>query len=488
MVNSTPIVTIHVNPVKGNDTNTGTHLEPYKTLTRALKGETKPVIIQLTPGIYDSANGEIFPLAIPTGVTVVGHEATKGQNILILGNGEYQSQSFGLQNITLLLLGDAQLMGVTVTNPMAKGSGVWIESAFPTLVNNTLMNCGREGVFVSGTAKPAILDNVFVNNTAAGLVMARHSRGEVLRNVFQKNAIGIAVSDCAAPLVANNKVVENHMGMAFSRDAQPVLRHNFIERNVQGGLLVNGRAIPDLGRTQDRAGNIFRDNGQFDLYNVSSVKLVSVGNQLNPTHINGAVELIAIAEDVPAYTDIAGHWAERFIQVLVKMGLTRGFGDGTYQPDKPMNRAEYAHLVATAFHPTPQGPAPEYTDIPKDFWAHDTICSATQGGFVGGFRDRTFRPEQNVLRLQVIVSLVSGLALPPAPTDVLLSYNDSTTIPKSARTAVATAMHNKLIVNHPNPKLIEANREATRAEVAVMVYHALVAINLLPKKFIIHNS
>ncbi|MHC5732838.1 MAG: DUF1565 domain-containing protein, partial [Nostoc sp.] len=91
------------------------------------------------------------------------------------------------QNITLLLLDNASLLGVTVTNPSAKGTGIWIESAAPTLANNTLSNCGREGVFTTGTAKPVILDNLFVQNTASGLVMAGHSQGEVLLNVFQRN-------------------------------------------------------------------------------------------------------------------------------------------------------------------------------------------------------------------------------------------------------------------------------------------------------------
>jgi parallel beta-helix repeat protein len=495
MVNSTLTDTTYVDPVMGNDTNAGTQLDPYKSLTHALKAITAPKIIQLAPGTYNSVSGERFPIVIPPGVMVVGNEATKGQDILISGSGEYQSHSFGVQNIALLLLNDVQLMGVTVTNSMAKGTGVWIESTAPRLANNTFMNCGREGVFISGTAKPVILDNAFVSNRVAGLVMARHSTGEVLRNIFYKNALGIVISDFAAPLVANNKVIENLTGMAFSRNARPVLRHNLIEKNLQGGLLVNGNAVPNLGITQESAGNIFRDNRQFDIHNVSSVKLLSVGNQLNPSQIKGQVELVTNGKeqlidshyivnpkvDTPSYIDLAGHWAEPFIQALVNMGLTPGFRDGTYQPDRPMTRAQYAALVATALNPTPKHSAPEFTDIPKDFWAYDAIRSAAQGGFVGGFSDRTFHPEQNVLKLQVIVSLVNGLALIPTHSDAVLSYyHDSTTIPKSARIAVATAMQNQLIVNYPDPKLIQAKREATRAEVAVMVYQALVAIRRTP--------
>ncbi|PLZ24689.1 hypothetical protein CBP28_17330, partial [Fischerella thermalis WC559] len=297
MVSSTLVATLYVNPITGNNANAGSRLVPYKTLTHALKASKTGMIIQLAPGNYNTANGEIFPLIIPAGVMVVGNEATKGQGIIISGSGEYQSESFGLQNITLLLLDDASLMGVTVTNSITKGTGIWIEYGAPTLANSTLVNCGREGLFVSGTAKPAILDNLFTENGASGLVMARNSKGEVLRNVVQKNAIGIAVSDFAAPLITHNKISENRTAIALSRDARPVLRQNVIEKNSQGGLLVNGNAIPDLGSTQDPAGNIFRSNHGFDVQNATSLKLVSAGNLLNPAGIKGLVELSATVED-----------------------------------------------------------------------------------------------------------------------------------------------------------------------------------------------
>ncbi|MEH2182962.1 DUF1565 domain-containing protein [Nostoc sp.] len=540
MVNSTLVVTLYVNPMTGNDTNnTGSRLSPFKSLTRALKVTKILTIIHLESGTYNIASGEVFPLIVLGGVTVVGDEANKGAGIVISGSGEYQSPSFGIQNITLLLVDNASLLGVTVTNPSAKGTGIWIESAAPTLSNNTLSNCGREGVFTTGTAKPAILDNMFVQNTASGLVMAGHSQGEVLRNVFQKNPLGIAISDFATPTIANNKLSENRTAIALSRNAQPVLRQNLIAKNTQGGLLVNGNAVPDLGNTEDPGDNIFRDHREFDLYNATTQKLVSVGNQLNPSLVKGLVELLPISrvtfntifsdtstesppeklplppcppsdspvpqtlEDsltlryrdkdrqdggwshlvplsppppLPASVELNGHWAEPFIQALASMNLTHAFADDSCQPDKPMTRAQYAALVAIAFNPFPKILSPDFTDVPKDFWAYSAIQIAASGGFVGGFSDRTFRSEQSVQRLQVIVSLVNGLGLPAVDCDVLEIYSDRHTIPDYARTAVATATQWGIVVNYPDPKMLVPLRSITRAEVAAMVYQALVAI------------
>ncbi|WP_445638618.1 DUF1565 domain-containing protein [Nostoc sp. DSM 114161] len=529
MVNSTLLLTLYVNPMTGNDTNIGSKLSPFKSLTRALKVTKIPTIIHLASAIYSVASGEAFPLVIRGGVKVVGNEANKGAGIVISGSGQYQSPSFGMQNIALLLLENASILGVTVTNTSAKGTGIWIESGAPTLANNTLSNCGREGVFATGAAKPTILDNVFVQNTASGLVMAGHSQGEVLENIFQRNPLGIVVSDFAAPTIANNKLSENRTAIALSRNARPVLRQNLIAKNTQGGLFVNGNATPDLGSNEDPGDNIFCDNTEFDLHNVTTQKLVCVGNQLNPALVKGLVELIALKEDAKtqghkdAGRENAGnvlqtiivsssvfaseplplsasslsasvqpdrHWAEPFIQALRSMDLIHGLPDDTYQPDKLMTRAEYAALVAVAFKPTAKRPAADFVDVSKDFWAYNAIQIAARGGFVGGFTDRTFHPHQNVKRLQVIVSLVNGLGLPQADNNVLEVYSDRHTIPDYAEKAVATATHKRIIVNYPDPKLLAPLRPATCGEVAAMVYQALVAIGRTPaikEEFTVEN-
>ncbi|HTX58466.1 MAG TPA: DUF1565 domain-containing protein [Verrucomicrobiae bacterium] len=69
--------TIFVNPATGNDTTgNGSSPKPYKTLTRAIKAlpsaEPFADTIALAPGDYNAKNGEVFPIAIPTGVTLAG--------------------------------------------------------------------------------------------------------------------------------------------------------------------------------------------------------------------------------------------------------------------------------------------------------------------------------------------------------------------------------------------------------------------------------
>jgi Protein of unknown function (DUF1565) len=57
MVNSTLVLTLYVNPMKGNDTNIGSRLSPFQSLTRALKVTKIPTIIHLASGTYNIASG-----------------------------------------------------------------------------------------------------------------------------------------------------------------------------------------------------------------------------------------------------------------------------------------------------------------------------------------------------------------------------------------------------------------------------------------------
>ncbi len=175
-------------------------------------------------------------------------------------------------------------------------------------------------------------------------------------------------------------------------------------------------------------------------------------------------------------TDIGNHWAGAFIRELVKQGIVSGFPDRTFKPDATMTRAQYAALLVKAFNPSPNRAAIKFKDVPADFWATKVIQQAYQGLFLAGFPDGTFKPNQNIQRVQVIVSLVNGLGLPGSGTTAY-KFDDQAKIPDYGKDEVAKAVDKEIIVNYPNPKQLNPTRDATRAEVAAIVYQALVDAN-----------
>jgi len=517
--------TFYVNPVTGSDTNLGSQQAPFKTITQALKVATDNTKIQLADGNYNAASGEVFPLTIPSGVIVVGDEANKGDRILIEGSGNYLSRTFAGQNVTFVLLDKAELRGVTVTNLASRGSGVWIESTAPTVANSTFTNCKREGVFATGEANPVILSNVFSQNAANGIAIAKNSIGQIQGNTCFKTGFGIAISDTASPTLIDNKISENRSGIIISGNARPVLRNNVSENNTDDGITVIATALPDIGSTNNPGGNTLRNNGKFDLQNASSNKLVSVGNKIDASKVTGNVEFADSSVPTPTptptptpiptptptpiptptptpiptptptpiptptptpiptptptieLTDISNHWAGEFIRELVKLGIVNGFPDRTFRPDATMTRAQYAALLVKAFNPSPNRPAIKFKDVPADFWASKVIQQAYQGSFLSGFPDNSFSPNKNIQRVQVIVSLVNGLGLSADSATAIKTFDDQAKIPEYAKDEVIKATQKEIIVNHPNLKQLNPTRDATRAEVAVMVYQALVDAN-----------
>ncbi|MBD2058917.1 S-layer homology domain-containing protein [Oculatella sp. FACHB-28] len=518
MVQSSSPTTLYVNPASGNDNAAGSQAAPYKTITRALQRATSGTRIQLTTGTYNAASGEQFPLVIPAGVTVVGNEAQKGRGIVLDGSGEFNSPTFARQNVMIRPENGAQLRGVVVTNRAQRGTGVWIEATSPIIANNTFINCGREGVFATGNATPEVSDNVFQQNAASGISVVRNAKGEIRRNVFQKTGYGIAISDNAAPLIVDNQVFENRSGIVLTGNSRPVLRNNLVERNTSDGLAVANTALPDLGKGQDPGGNILRSNGEFDLRNATLVKLTSVGNQLNPIRVNGAVDFVASQVIAPAplpapsptpvpprpttstpspsptptprstptptptpvtgavnLPDIRGYWAEAFIRGLVERDIISGFPDGTFKPELNITRAQYAAAIAKAFNVPIKRTNQAFVDVAANFWAAGAIAKAYQMGFLAGFPDRTFRPNQNLTRIQAIVSLINGLELTGGNPNSLGVYRDRAQIPSYATNAVATATQKRIVVNHPQVSQLEPMVDITRAEVAALIYQTLVS-------------
>ncbi|MBY5310157.1 DUF1565 domain-containing protein [Aphanizomenon flos-aquae CCAP 1446/1C] len=483
--------TFYVNPVTGANTNPGSQQAPFKNITKALQQATIGTIIQLADGNYNADSGETFPLTVPVGAIVAGNETNKGNSVVIEGSGNYLSRTFAGQNVTFVMLNNAELRGVTVTNLATRGTAVWSESSTPTIANCTFTLCKREGVFATGDAKPVIQGNVFSENAANGISIAKNATGQIQNNICVKTGYGIAVSDTASPTLIDNKIYENRSGIVLSGNARPILRNNLCEKNTDDGLTVISNALPDLGSINSPGGNIFRNNGKFDLQNASSNRLVSVGNQIDSAKVKGNVEFTATPTPIPTPTpitnelkDISNHWAFAFIQELVKLDIIKGYPDRTFRPDATMTRAQYAALLVKAFDPPSKRTAINFKDVSANFWAFQAIQQAYQGQFLSGYPNNTFAPNQNIERVQVIVSLVNGLGLSASNTTVTTSFEDQAKIPSYAKDEVVTAVQKKLIVNYPITKQLNPTRDATRAEVAVMVYQALVdarrvaAINL----------
>jgi hypothetical protein len=231
----------------------------------------------------------------------------------------------------------------------------------------------------------------------------------------------------------------------------------------------------------------------------STDKLLEVkpATELAPQAVPAATEKsgTAPAADKPApanrssqasLSDISGNWAEPFIQVLTEKGIIAGYPDGTFQPDRPVTRAEFAALVNKAFPDAPEVRAAiNFRDVPRGFWAADAIRRATSTGFLVGYPDRTFQPRDGIKRIDSLVSFVNGAKITPdgqaANIDEL--FTDTSQVPSYGRDELIAAAQRcvAVSVSYPDGKTFNPTGVATRADVAAFLHQTLVAAGRLPK-------
>ncbi|MDJ0514708.1 MAG: S-layer homology domain-containing protein [Trichodesmium sp. MO_231.B1] len=171
-------------------------------------------------------------------------------------------------------------------------------------------------------------------------------------------------------------------------------------------------------------------------------------------------------------------WASNFIQPLAQRDIITQVDNDKFEPDKPVTRAEFATQIPKVFEEKSTQKSVNYKDVKADSPAKTEIQTATKSGFLSGYPGNVFRPEQEVSRLQVLISLASGLNLkiPSNPDEVLSIYKDTEKIPDWAKEKVAAATAAGLVVSHPDVKNLNPNQPATRAEVAAIFYQALAKL------------
>ncbi|MDI6869340.1 MAG: S-layer homology domain-containing protein [Coprothermobacterota bacterium] len=117
------------------------------------------------------------------------------------------------------------------------------------------------------------------------------------------------------------------------------------------------------------------------------------------------------AQNAPFF-DLGEHWSRPWVEALYRRGIVKGFDDGTFRPDSFLTRAQFATLLATAFAPKEEE-AKVFPDVNPDAWYAKAVNLCAQSGWMIGYDDGLFYPEEYITKAQALVALsrASGLEL-----------------------------------------------------------------------------
>ena len=112
----------------------------------------------------------------------------------------------------------------------------------------------------------------------------------------------------------------------------------------------------------------------------------------------------------PAFTDVDG-WYNGAVNAVVKAGYMKGYPDRSFKPDQPITRAEFAQLLSSFL--SEKSAANPFTDTANS-WAKKAIDKAYAQNIVMGYEDNTFRPESQITRAESVAMMNRAFKIAPA--------------------------------------------------------------------------
>lgn len=127
------------------------------------------------------------------------------------------------------------------------------------------------------------------------------------------------------------------------------------------------------------------------------------------------------------YSDVnRGDWFNNAISTLSNAGIVTGYNDGTFRPNQPITRGEMAKIIAN-FANLNKG-TKSFTDL-SGHWSKTYVELAAGNGWIAGYPDGSFRPDQKITRAETVTMINRVLERVPAKELRLLSRSIMLTFP-----------------------------------------------------------
>lgn len=231
--------------------------------------------------------------------------------------------------------------------------------------------------------------------------------------------------------------------------------------------------------------------GKTSLYRMGDAISVSEGvGQNSGEGLEGKhadVKARPITSPGKTFSDITGvnaHADQPAIEALAVREIIDGRGNGLFDPDATMTRAEFAAIVVRALGLTPKA-EDTFTDVSSDKWYSPYVGTASSYGLINGVGGGRFNPEGTITRQEAAVMVARAAKLCGMDTamdggavrDVLAQFSDYVTSAAWARESLAFCYSAEILDR--NDLDIRPGEAIRRCEIARMLFHLLDSADLL---------
>lgn len=116
--------------------------------------------------------------------------------------------------------------------------------------------------------------------------------------------------------------------------------------------------------------------------------------------------------EVASYQDTKNHWAKNYIEAVRNMGIMIGYGNQTFKPNEPITREEVAKVLSTlALEELEKNEGFYFKDIDTQSWSYSYILDVVRKGFMIGYENNIFLPQNLVTREEVATVIARAFKL-----------------------------------------------------------------------------
>ncbi|MDF1617943.1 S-layer homology domain-containing protein [Petrocella sp. FN5] len=176
------------------------------------------------------------------------------------------------------------------------------------------------------------------------------------------------------------------------------------------------------------------------------------------------------AQAASIFSDTNRHWAETDIYKGVTEGFIKGYTDGTFKPDQPVTRAEFSKMLNQALGVTGTVNI-TMKDLKTTDWYYNEVRKAVAAGYITGYTDNTFKPDNNITR-QEAASMIAKVIPNYGTTTKLTGILDTKDISNWAKDSVE-AVFGRGYITGDNRKMYRPLGALTRGEACVILLRLL---------------